>query len=111
MKMILAVVSKKDSESAVQELMRGGFSVTKIASSGGFLKKSITTILIGTHAERVDQAVDILRQVCKSRKYDMPKNPARLPFAPDTTDIQPRGEIRVGGATVFVLNIEQSVKL
>lgn len=110
MKLIMAVVDKKDAKGAVADLMKGGFSVTKVSSVGGFLQDGKTTLMIGTHAERVKQAVDILRSTCKVRKYELSKVPKDMrPLIADT--ISETNELTVGGAMVFVLNIEENYKL
>ena len=50
MKMITAIVNKKDAGSVCDALMQEGFFFTKMATTGGFLKAGNTTLLIGTDA-------------------------------------------------------------
>lgn len=108
MKLVMAVVNKSDSKAVVKELMKGGFLVTKFASTGGFLKIGTTTLLIGTSSERVNKALEIIKNVCKQHKYDIGKvereNRAEI-------ENENGKEIVVGGATVFVLEMEQLIKI
>jgi uncharacterized protein YaaQ len=105
MKMVIAVVQDKDSGKLSQMLVKKGFRATKLASTGGFLRAGNTTFLIGTADEQVDQVIEIIRQSCKSRKQMVtPVSP--LGSAVDTFLPYPL-EVQVGGAAVFVLDVEQ----
>ena len=108
MKLIIAVVNKSDSKSLVRELMRGGFLVTKMSSSGGFLKVGTSTLFIGTNAERAAKAVDIIKSVCKEHKYDTDKVVREFRSVIDGENSK---EIVIGGATVFVVEMEQIIKI
>lgn len=103
--MVIAVVQDKDSGKLSQTLVKKGFRATKLASTGGFLRAGNTTFLIGTADEQVDQVIEIIRQSCKSRKQMVtPVSP--LGSAVDTFLPYPL-EVQVGGAAVFVLDVEQ----
>ena len=75
MKLVLAVLNKDDTKSVIQELMRGGFSVTKLSSAGGFLRAGTTTILCGMKDERVEKALEIIKTY--SCKKESPMRPNR----------------------------------
>ncbi|HZD58555.1 MAG TPA: cyclic-di-AMP receptor [Anaerolineales bacterium] len=62
MKLILAVLPDEDSEPVSQALISEGFRVTRIASTGGFLRRGSTTMMIGVEDEKVDPAIDLIRQ-------------------------------------------------
>ncbi len=64
MKMIVAIIQDKDNELVSQALIESNFRVTRIASSGGFLRKGSTTIMIGVEEDKVDQAIRIIRDTC-----------------------------------------------
>jgi uncharacterized protein YaaQ len=64
MKLILAIVRNSDSDSVTQVLTSGGFRVTRVASTGGLLRRGMTTLLIGLEAEQVEAAIAVLRQTC-----------------------------------------------
>jgi uncharacterized protein YaaQ len=64
MKLILAIVHDSDSDSVTQALTSAGFRVTRVASTGGLLRRGMTTLLIGVDAEQVDAAIQVLRATC-----------------------------------------------
>ena len=68
MKLIIAVVQDEDSSKLLSVLMQHGFGVTKLATTGGFLKAGNTTLLLGTEDSRLDDAIGLIEAVCKSRK-------------------------------------------
>ena len=68
-KLIIAIVSNEDSTAASRALTKGGFSVTRLATTGGFLLSGNTTMLVGTDAERVEEAIHIIGEnSCKRNK-------------------------------------------
>ena len=111
MKLIIAIVQDEDSARLLTGLMNKGFGVTKLATTGGFLKAGNTTLLIGVEDERVPEAIEAIESVCKSRK--------QLTTAPHTgtSGISAGGyvpfplEVTVGGATLFVLSVDQFLKV
>jgi uncharacterized protein YaaQ len=64
MKLIIAILRDEDSESISQTLISEGFRVTRIASTGGFLRRGSTTLMIGVDEEKVDPAIEIIRSNC-----------------------------------------------
>lgn len=69
MKLIMAIVHDEDSQPIIRELTRTGFRVTKLCSSGGFLKTGNTTLLIGVRNSKVDSLIEIIRNNSKCRKH------------------------------------------
>jgi len=65
MKMILAIVRDTDDQTVIQELVNQGYRVTRMASTGGFLRRGNVTLLIGVESEKVDAVIDILRGCCR----------------------------------------------
>jgi uncharacterized protein YaaQ len=61
MKMIVAIIRDHDNEPVSNALINAGFRVTRIASSGGFLRRGSSTLMIGTDADKVDQAIQLIR--------------------------------------------------
>jgi len=108
MKLIMAIVNSSDEKAVSNELMRGGFYVTKLAGTGGFLKAGTTTLISAVNNERLEAALEIIRATSKSRKYDINKiDMSSRQIAQEFFD---KGEIVVGGATAFVLNVENFYK-
>lgn len=109
MKLIIAIVQDEDASRLISNLMSEGYSVTKLATTGGFLRAGNTTLLVGVDDDKFDGAMAIIEKVCKSRKQ-MATSPS--PVAGTTGVYVPYPiEVMVGGATIFVLNVEQFIKM
>lgn len=109
MKLIVAIVQDEDASRLVSSLMSEGFGVTKLATTGGFLRSGNTTLLVGVDDDKFDNAMKIVERVCKSRKQ-IATSPS--PISGTTGVYVPYPvEVMVGGATIFVLNVEQFVKI
>lgn len=107
MKLIIAVVQDQDSNRLSKALMENNFRATKLASTGGFLKSGNTTFLIGTEDIRIDRALQIIKENCSSRGQLVA---SVSPMGGNADSYVPYPvEVEVGGATVFVLPIEQSL--
>ncbi len=107
MKMLLAIINHDDAHSVMGHLMQAGFQITKLATTGGFLRAGNVTILIGLDESRLDEAMEIIRKYCNTRKQIMPTTGnIGVGFQPPMPM-----EVSVGGATVFVLGVEQFEKL
>lgn len=109
MKLIIAIVQDEDSGRLISGLMSDGYSVTKLATTGGFLRAGNTTLLIGVDEEKFDGAMAIIEKICKSRKQ-IATSPS--PIAGSSGVYMPYPvEVMVGGATIFVLDVEQFKKV
>jgi uncharacterized protein YaaQ len=64
MKLIFVILRDDDSESVNTALIHAGFRVTHITSTGGFLKRGSTTLMIGVDDEKVDQAIQVVNDNC-----------------------------------------------
>lgn len=108
MKLVLAIVNDEDANKVLTSLSEAGFSVTKLATTGGFLKAGNVTFLIGVEDGEVDAVIDIIRSKSKKRK--------KITSAPisagagEAISSYPI-EIEVGGGTVFVLDIDRFEKV
>jgi len=103
MKLILAIVNRDDVNAVTQNLTKRGFSSTRLATTGGFLMAGNVTILVGVDAEKVQEVIDVIREHSHSRKQMIPTNTEMnygyYPAMPV--------EVTVGGATIFVVDIER----
>jgi uncharacterized protein YaaQ len=61
MKLILAVVRDNDTESILNKLLPQGFRVTRLASTGGFLRRGSTTLMIGVEDGREKEVIELLK--------------------------------------------------
>jgi uncharacterized protein YaaQ len=68
MKLVFAIVHDEDEIEVMKSLNENGFSVTKLCSSGGFLRAGNTTLLVGIPKEKVDEVIAIIKAKSKSRK-------------------------------------------
>lgn len=109
MKLIIAIVQDEDAGRLVSSLMNEGYGVTKLATTGGFLRAGNTTLLIGVEDEKFEGAMAIVERVCKSRKQ-VATAPSPMAGAAGVYVPYPI-EVMVGGATIFVLNVEQFTKI
>jgi len=105
MKLILAIIDDEDAFHVQDALVEKGFRVTKLASTGGFLRSGKTTLISGVKEERIEEMVGILEKKCKSRKQITSVNSTHV-NATESYVPYPV-EVSVGGATIFVLNIEE----
>ena len=107
MKLVLAIVSNEDSAILLSELNKANFQVTKLATTGGFLRAGNTTLIVGTEDEKVEEVLDIIRSESQQRTEVIPSTA--------TYDIGRYAafpvEVQVGGATVFVIDVEQFYKI
>ena len=109
MKLIIAIVQDEDASRLISNLMNEGYGVTKLATTGGFLRAGNTTLLVGVENEKLDSAFGIIEKVCKSRKQ-VTTTPS--PISSTTGVYVPYPiEVTVGGATIFVLDVEQFHKI
>ncbi|MBA4420991.1 MAG: hypothetical protein C0391_07565 [Anaerolinea sp.] len=88
MKMIIAIVQDHDTEPVSRALTSMGFRVTQVASTGGFLRRGSSTLLIGLDDDQVEQALQIIRDTCSITADPNQKR-----------------------ATIFVLNVAKHLQL
>lgn len=107
MKLILAIMSNDDSPTVSSALTKEGFQVTRLATTGGFLRAGNTTLIVGTEDEKVDRCIEVIGEYSRRRTEVVPTSAsydverfASFPL-----------EVQVGGATVFVVDVEQFVKM
>mgnify|MGYP000940194967 CR=1 FL=1 len=108
MKLIIAIVQDQDIPSLIDDLTEKEFRITKLASTGGFLKSGNTTLLMGVEEERVQEAVKIIEDNCKTREITTSLLTVSMPG--DTYIPYPL-EVQVGGATLFILDIDQYIRI
>ena len=109
MKLIIAIIQDEDASRLINDLMTEGYRVTKLATTGGFLRAGNTTLLVGVEDDMLQNAMNVIEKVCKSRKQ-IASTPA--PISGTTGMYVPFPvEVTVGGATIFVLDVEQFRKI
>jgi uncharacterized protein YaaQ len=88
MKLIIAIIRDNDNEPVSRALTSADFRVTCVASTGGFLHRGMSTLLIGLEDDQVERALTIMRETCA-----------------------PPSEPNIKRATVFVLKVDQYTHL
>lgn len=107
MKLVYAIVNNDDSHSVSAALTKAGYQVTKLSSTGGFLMSGNTTFLVCTEDEKIDEAIAVIAKHSRKRKQFVP---SATSFGVGTYTSFPV-EVSVGGATIFVTNIERFEKV
>ncbi len=92
MKLIIAVVQNKDADGVVDALVAAEYRATRFASTGGFLRRGNTTIMVGVQDQQVDHVIDVIRDEATAQAEESSR-PAQA------------------AATVFVLDLEEYQRL
>jgi uncharacterized protein YaaQ len=105
MKLVMSIVHNEDARSLVDGLMQKGYRATLISTTGGFLREGNATVFVGVENHQVDEVLKTIKKNCHTRtQYINPLPPIMEPgemFVPSPV------EVEVGGATVFVLDVDQ----
>ncbi|HHT39339.1 MAG: cyclic-di-AMP receptor [Acholeplasmatales bacterium] len=107
MKLIIAIVSNDDANKVSKGLIKENFFVTKLATTGGFLMSGNTTFLIGTNDEKVVEIIEIIERYSKTRSKLVPNSIVSEFGMFSSMPV----EVKVGGATIFVMPVEQFIKV
>lgn len=109
MKLVIAVVQDKDQRKVTDALLESGYQFTHVSSTGGLLREGNVTFLIGVEEHQVDGVIEVLGRHSKTREQLVNVFPPTI--EPIGTCIPNPVKVQVGGATVFVLNVERFEKL
>jgi uncharacterized protein YaaQ len=104
-KLVVAIVHHEDAGALVDALLDRDFRATRLHSSGGFLKQSHATVILGVDDPQVDDVLAIVRETCHARTQVV--NPMPPIMEPGEFFMPYPLEVEVGGATVFVLPVER----
>ncbi|MEW8956160.1 cyclic-di-AMP receptor [Clostridium sp.] len=107
MKLIIAIVQDDDAADLIDVLTEASHRVTKLATTGGFLKSGNTTLMIGVEEEKVDNVISIIEDTCKLREQVVS---TPLPTGGAGVYVPFPVEVEVGGATIFVVDVDKFVK-
>lgn len=94
MKMIIAIVQDKFIDELIDTFLDEDIHVTKVSSSGGFFKSGNSTLMIGAEEKELDKIDEIFRKVTKTEVAKTDK-----------------GEFEISGATIFVIDVEKSMRI
>ena len=111
MKLIVAIVQDEDAGRLVSEMMENGFGVTKLATTGGFLRAGNTTLISGVEDDKLEHALEIITHICKSREQITASTAPMSGTGASGVYVPYPIRVTVGGATVFVLEVSQFLKV
>ena len=103
MKLIIAIVNRDDANAVTQNLTKRGFSSTRLSTTGGFLLAGNITILVGVDEEKVQDVIDVIKEHSHSRKQMISASPEVGHGYYHAMPV----EVTVGGATIFVVDVER----
>ncbi len=95
MKLVVAIIDTEYSGKVIDALSKNDYRATKLSSTGGFLKSGNTTILVGIEENQRDEVVDIIGKNSKAKKVKS----------------EEKGEVEVGGATLFILDMNRYLRI
>ena len=107
MKLVLAIINDDDFDAVMELIKNKGYMATKLASTGGFLHTGNTTLIIGVDDNQVEEVYSIFEQTCKTRTQTIVDD---TPYAGMEGYMRFPIKVKVGGATVFILDVEQFKK-
>ena len=108
MKLVMSIVSNEDARPLINALMRRGHRATMISTTGGFLREGNATIFVGTEDKTLDEVLGVIRDNCHTHTQYV--NPLPPVIEPGEMYLPTPVEVEVGGATVFVINVDRFEK-
>ena len=97
MKMVMAIVQAEDVTKISTALVEAGHRVTRIATTGGLLRRDNATLLLGVEDERVNEVLDVFQRMGEHRESD----------ASAASTAARQSKVSIGSATVFILDVER----
>lgn len=109
MKLVVAIVHSEDAGALVDALLEREFRATRLHSSGGFLKQTNASIILGVEDRQVDEVIGIVGEQCHARTQVVSPMPPIM--EPGEFYLPYPVEVEMGGAVVFVLPVERFERL
>lgn len=103
MKLIISIIQDVDAEKLTEEITKAGFRVTRMSTTGGFLKSGNSTLLSGVEDDKVDEYLTVVKNNAKTREVTRTIQTINIP---GTAMLPMLIKVTVGGATSFVLHVE-----
>ena len=104
MKLMYIIVRQDNEEDVTTALIKKNFRITKLSTSGGFLKKGNTTLMSCVEDNEVDEAIKVVKDECGKRKNITVNMPLTLPSTAISYSTVPTN-IEIGGATIIVTDV------
>lgn len=109
MKLIYIIVRQDNESDVVDSLIKEKFMITKLATSGGFLRRGNTTLFSCVEDKDVDRAIEIVKKECGKRQKVQVDMPVNLPSTAINYTMIPT-TIEIGGATIIVADVARFEK-
>ena len=94
MKMMIAIVQEKYTDGLIDRFLDEDIYLTRLSSTGGFFKSGNTTLLLGCKEDEIDRIYEIFKEETESEDVHMEE-----------------GDFKVSGATIFVVDLEDSKRI
>jgi uncharacterized protein YaaQ len=95
MKLIVAIVQAEDADAVIRALLAAEHRLTRINTTGGFLRRGNATLLIGVQSGQVDEVINLIQSASRRRTESTPIEQGIPEYA----------------ATVFVLDASHFVRI
>ena len=108
MKLVIAIVQNDDSSALSDALREQNYPSTLISTTGGFLREGNATFLVGVNEDQLEGLLKLIKETCRIRTQLV--NPMPPVVEPGELYLSQPVEVQVGGATVFVIDVQQFEK-
>lgn len=108
MKLVIGIINSDDANDLLEEITKASFQATKLSTSGGFLKMGNVTVLVGVEDDKVQEVVEIFKTCCSRRTQMIPTAP---PYLGEGFISAAPVQVTIGGATLFIIDLEEMIKL
>jgi len=105
MKLLICVVNKDDASALIDALTGDGYRATLIGTMGGFLRQGNATLLIGVDDQQMSDVLRTVKRNCRARTAYV--NPIPPSMEPGAAYMSTPIEVQIGGAVVFVLDVQR----
>jgi len=95
MKLIVAIVQGEDADDVIRAMLAAGYRLTRINTTGGFLRRGNATLLIGVEDHQIDEVIALMQATTRRRTESAPIEKGIPEYA----------------ATVFVLDASHFVRI
>ena len=108
MRLAVCIVHNRDRNKLTDEMLKAGFKFTVIGSTGGFLREGNSTLLIGVDEGEVEALKAVIQKNCEAREQLV--NVMPFEAAPPGAFVPSPVKVPVGGATVFLINVDEFIR-
>ena len=109
MKLVYAIIRNENEDDVTAALMQDRFVVTRLSTTGGFLRKGNTTLMIALEDSDVERCIELIKEQCGRRQQitvNMPylSGSSLMNYSSMPTNVE------IGGATIMIVPLERFEK-